>query len=131
MRQVFSILIALCALTACRGDETLSAYGAADKVWRLVELNNAPFTATATLSFPEPGALTGMAACNGYSGAQNVPYPWFEASDIVTTRRSCPDLSAENTYLNALRAATLSEVLGDTLILSNTDGLIMLFKADG
>ena len=60
-----------------------------------------------------------------------MPYPWFEATQIISTKRACPDLEAEGAYLNALRAATLSEVLGEFLILSNPEGLSMVFTADG
>ena len=125
------VLFAVLAVAGCRGDETLFSYGAADKVWQLVELNEAPFTASATIEFPEPGKITGMAPCNSYSGGQAVPYPWFEATQIISTKRACPDLEAEVTYLNALRAATLSEVLGEILILSNPEGLSMVFTAGG
>lgn len=131
MRILPLSFLALIALIACRQDETLTAYGAADKVWRLVEVNNQPYTAQVTLTFPEPGKLAGKAPCNNYFGAQTVPYPWFKAQDIGATKRSCPELAEEATYFEFLRAASLSEVLGDTLILSNDTGLSLVFKADG
>lgn len=129
MRKLLFPLIL--ALAGCWGDETLTAYGASGKVWRLVEVNTQPFTTPVTLTFPEPGALAGDGPCNSYFGKQTVPYPWFKAEDIGSTKRSCPQLSAEASYLALLRAATLSEVLGDTMILSNDAGMIMVFKADG
>ena len=61
MRLTLILLTVL--LTACLGDESLRAYGAADKVWRVTELRDTPFTASATLTFPEPGLITGMAPC--------------------------------------------------------------------
>lgn len=123
------LLPLLVAVAACRGDETLYAYGAADKVWRLTELNNQPVSASFTLTFPEAGKLAGTAPCNRFSGQQTVPYPWFQAENIATTKRACPALSAEVSYLAALQAASLSEVLGNTLVLSNPEGLSMVFKA--
>lgn len=131
MSRTLTILSLLIALGACRGDETLSAYGAADKIWRLVEINSNPLSAAVTLTFPEPGTLAGAAPCNRYSGQQRVPYPWFEAAKVVTTRKNCPEISAEISYLAALQAATLSEVSGNTLILSSTAGMTLVFKADG
>lgn len=116
-------------LAACQSDETVRAYGGADRVWALELLNDKPFTATATLTFPEEGRIAGQAPCNRYFGGMTVPYPWFKADAIGSTKMACPDLDAEQIYFHALGEATLSEVAGDTLILSNTDGLEMVFKA--
>lgn len=117
-------------LAACFGDETLYSYGAAGKTWRLVELRDARFTSKATLTFPEAGHISGEAPCNPFNATQEAPYPWFAAGPIVTTRMACPDLAAERAFLDALAAATLSEVLGDTLLLSDEDGVLLTFKSD-
>lgn len=130
MRPVLLITMLL-FVTACKNDETVRAYGAADKEWRLIELNEKPFNASATLTFPEVNRIAGNAPCNGYSASMSVPYPWFEAGPIAATKRACPDLAAESAFFNALGAATLSEVLGNTLILSNPEGLNMVFTAGG
>lgn len=128
----FSLLIVfLFLIAACRQDESVRAYGAADKEWQLIELDGKPFDAKATLTFPEVGRIAGQAPCNRYSGSMTVPYPWFKAGPIAATKRACPDLASETAFFSALDAATLSEVLNDTLILSNTDGLSMVFKSDG
>lgn len=129
MRLLCAGLALLLSLSACREDETVRAYGGADRIWELKELNGAPFPATATLTFPKEDEIAGNGPCNHYFGAMQAPYPWFEAGPIGSTRRACPDLAAETTFLNALEAATLSEVAGDILILSNTDGLEMVFKS--
>ena len=129
MKVVAATLAAIALITGCQGDETLRAYGAADRIWTLKELNGAPFTASATLTFPQVGEIAGVAPCNGYSATMTAPYPWFEAGPIAATRRSCPDLAAETAFLKALTEATLAEVADDTLILSNPDGLTMVFGA--
>ncbi|GFE66410.1 hypothetical protein KIN_34840 [Litoreibacter roseus] len=119
----------LAVLNACQGDETLTAYGAADTIWAVTEIDEQAFAASATISFPEPGKIRGQGPCNQYSATQTVPYPWFKAEAIVSTRRSCENLAAENTYLRALAAMTLSEVSGDSMILSNEDGATIVFEA--
>ena len=118
-------------LMGCYEDETISAYGAGDKVWVLSELDSKEFTARATLTFPEQGKIAGEAPCNTYAGSMIVPYPWFEATQILSTRMACPDLDAETAFFSALSEMTLSEVLGDVLLLSNDNGRQMVFKADG
>jgi heat shock protein HslJ len=129
VKCLITLAILLVALTACRKDETVRAYGGGDRTWTLKILNDAPFPATATLTFPKTGEIAGQGPCNRYFGAMTVPYPWFEAGPIGSTRMACPDLEVETVFLEALQAATLSEVLGDVMILSNTDGLEMVFNA--
>lgn len=128
MKVLITCALLLASLTACRGDETVRAYGGADQIWTLKELNGASFPANATLTFPKEGEIAGQGPCNRYFGAMTAPYPWFDAGPIGSTRMACPNLESETTFLTALEAATLSEVAGNTLILSNTDGLEMVFK---
>lgn len=115
---------------ACVGDETVVAYGADGKVWRLVEIDEQPFSATATLKFPQTGQMTGRGPCNGYSATMTAPYPWFEAGPIASTKALCPEIEQEQVFLSSLSEMTLSEVLGDTMILSTPEGRSMVFKAD-
>jgi heat shock protein HslJ len=123
------LLPALLLLPACRADETLSGYGAAGQVWELRQLDGIPFSATATITFPEAGQIAGQAPCNRYSGQQSAPYPWFEVRGVAATRMACPDLALESAFFEALAAMTLSEISGPVMILSNTEGREMLFRA--
>ncbi|MBL4767229.1 MAG: META domain-containing protein [Rhodobacteraceae bacterium] len=124
-----AIIAGLFGLGQCGKDETVAGYGAADQVWKLTELDGAAFAAQATVTFPESGVIAGQAPCNSYSGKMDAPYPWFDAEQMAVTRRACPDLAAETTFLAALDDMTLSEVSGDTMILSNDSGREMVFKA--
>lgn len=127
MRILPVVLIAL--IPACERDETVAAYGAADRTWALVELFGTPFDARATLRFPETGKIAGRGPCNSYDADMSVPYPWFQAGPIRATKRACPDLAAEQAFFEALTDMTLSEVLGDVLILRDDAGREMVFKA--
>jgi heat shock protein HslJ len=127
---VVSGLIAATALLAACRNETLTGYGAADKTWILSTLNQEPFAARATLSFPEAGKLSGQAPCNSYQGEQTAPYPWFQADALITTRMICPDQPAEDIYLQTLAEMTEAEVAGDVLILRNEAGLEMVFTPE-
>lgn len=127
MRLSIAMLLIL-SVSACR-DETLSGFATPDQVFALQELDGAPFPARATLSFPEPGRVTGNAPCNSYSGALTAPYPWFETGAIATTKRACPALAQETAFFTALSQMTLAEISGGVLILSNAAGRQMLFRA--
>lgn len=117
-------------LLACTGDETVAAYGGADRNWRVVEIDNVPFNANATLRFVEKGQINGSAPCNSYFAAMTAPYPWFDAGPIGATRRMCADAEAETIFFEALSDMTLSEVLGDTLILSTPEGRSIILTSD-
>jgi heat shock protein HslJ len=127
----FVILALVLLISACRGDETLRAYGAADRVWTLTELDGKRFAARATIEFPEEGRISGQAPCNRYFADLTVPYPWFETGPIGATKMACPDLDAEAQFFKALDAMSLSEVLNNTLILSTPEGREMVFKSGG
>jgi heat shock protein HslJ len=130
MRLILTALSAL-ALTACNQDETVRAYGAGDRLWTVAQLNDQAFTAQATLSFPKTGQMVGDAPCNSYATTMSVPYPWFTVGPITATKRACPDLAAETAFFNALKAAEFTEVHGNTMLISNENGVLLLLKADG
>jgi len=127
LREAIHLAAAL-GLGFCGEDETVAGYGGGDVTWALAELDGAAYEARATLRFPEEGRIEGKAPCNRYSGDQGAPYPWFKAEKIAVTRRACPELDAEQAFLAALELMTLSEVAGDTLILSNDNGREMVFR---
>ena len=124
--RLFSLLPLL--LAGCLGDESVSGYADPTASYALQDLNGAPFTASATIAFPHKGVVTGQGPCNSYSATQTVPYPWIRIENIAATKRACPDLAAEGAFFAALQSMTLSEVLGDVLILSNDEGGEMVFN---
>lgn len=125
------LLPALLLAAACSGDETLSAYGAAGKMWQLHSIDGKAYAASASLRFPEPGKITGRGPCNSFHGAQTAPYPWFTVAALAVTRAACAELAAETAFLQALQEMTQAEAAGDVLILSSDAGREMLFKAVG
>ena len=122
MKTVLPLI--LCApLAACAADETITAYGAGDRVWHVSEINDAAFDATATISFAAAGTVTGTAPCNTFTARQMAPYPWIELGPIAATKRACPDLAQEATFFEVLSAVNTADVLGGMMILTAvTDG---------
>lgn len=125
-----ALMPALATLPACRADETVGGYGGADRVWLLQDINGEAFPARATMTFPEPGKIAGQAPCNRFFGPMTVPYPWFDASALATTRMACPELEDESKFLEYIEKMSLSEVSGSVLLLSNDAGDTMTFKAE-
>lgn len=130
MRRIVPLAAALSttvAIGACAGDQTLRGQVPEGSVWALSEIDGAAFGARATIGFPAPGKIAGEAPCNRYSGNQAAPYPWFRAERILSTKRACADLAAEQAFFAALARVTLAEVQGEVLILSDPDGPTMVF----
>ncbi|MGH1463735.1 MAG: META domain-containing protein [Cognatishimia sp.] len=126
MKKLWLFAIVLC--TACKTDETLAAYGAADTTWQLTTIDDSAFAARATLNFLPDGLVRGHAPCNSFTATQTAPYPWFELTPVLSTKRACKALQAERRFFAALSKMSLAEISGDTLILSNDAGQLMLFK---
>lgn len=122
------VILCLGVLAGCRGDETLTGYGAAERVWVLQSIDGTAFSAHAELAFPEAGKIAGRGPCNSFSAEQSSPYPWFEAGGIHATRMACPELEQEAVFFKALGAMSLSEVGPEILILSTDTGREMIFK---
>ena len=127
MRLSLPLFWVIPLLLGCVADESLSAYGGAGQSWTLKELNQTAFETPATLNLTTPGEISGQAPCNSYRAQQTAPYPWFEVKALVTTRKACPALEQERTYLNALQSMSEAEIAGDVLILRNDSGQEMIF----
>lgn len=123
------ILLAAFLLAQCNQNETLTAYGAAGQVWRLTELNGAPVSGTATLEFTADQTMRGVGPCNMFSAKVTAPYPWFELSPILSTRRACPEMALETELLTLLPQLSQAEVSGSVLVLSNEGGQRAVFSS--
>lgn len=117
-------------LVSCGPDETISGYANRKMIYALASIDNAPFTARATIAFAKEGAVNGTGPCNTFQATQSVPYPWFALGPIASTRRACPDLGQEAAYFEALADMRFAEVAGTVLILSNDTGHEMVFQGE-
>ena len=129
MFKFITALLPFFLVSACFPDESISGFIEPTAEYHLVEVDGAPFDGTATIAFPETGKVVGQAPCNRYFATQTAPYPWFALEGIGATRMACEDLPTESAFFIALEEMALSEVSGDTVILSNTDGRQMVFVA--
>lgn len=115
------LLVTFLLLAACNKDETVSGFVDPAQTYRLIEIDGVPFSASATIQFPEPGQVNGNGPCNSYGGEQFAPYPWLEFGPLRTTRRDCNDRDAEHRFFAALSNMTEVEVFADTLVLRSED----------
>ena len=123
-------MAAILLQSACSPDETISGYADPSATYRLTTLNGVAFTDRATIQFPEAGKIIGSGPCNSYQTTQTMPYPWFEIGPIASTRMACPASSAETTFFQTLAAMSFAEAAGQVLLLTNSDGMEMVFQAE-
>jgi heat shock protein HslJ len=82
--------------------------------WQLLELAGAPIVPNSkpSLSFFEPGKVTGNASCNQFTGGVTITGNSLKFAPLATTMMACADpkiSQQESTYLKALAAATRYE----------------------
>ena len=122
-------LFAICMATPpVPAHEGHSPYDAPGILWQLIDLNDKPYEAQATLEFPEIGRIQGQAPCNRFFGEMWAAYPWFKLDGVAATRRACPDLEAESLFFTTLQQMSLAEHAEGYLILTGDDGQVMVFK---
>ena len=121
-------LILLSILTACFKDETVSGQTGDADVWILEAMNKVNVATHITITFPKEGHIAGQAPCNRYFGLQTLPLPWFEVKDLGATKMACPTLDLERRYFDALQKMTTVEVVGNTLILRDDTGGVLVFR---
>lgn len=128
MRQLAPSVFLL--LAGC-ADETITGYSDPDTTWRLEEISARKVDAPTLLTFPSRGRIAGQGPCNVFSGSVDALYPWFSVHGIARGNDICPDQKAEADFFDALGRVTLAEVSGPVLVLSDEDGLEMVFRAEG
>ncbi len=123
-----AILIALAFLVRPYWtDETISGYAPFDR-YVLTELEGQAVVGNVTLEFLEEGRVTGQGPCNRYFAEQIAPLPWFELGPIGATKMACPHLDLETRYFSALSRVRFAEALGDILVLSDENGVVLAFQ---
>lgn len=125
-----SALVALLLLTGC---SLLPGTGGLDGAWTLVSgthdgarlqlIDNAPLTLTI-----EGTAVSGHAACNGFSGSATISGSQFRLGDLASTMMGCdqPIMALESAYHAALGAVREARRSGDRLTLTG-DGVELAY----
>jgi heat shock protein HslJ len=71
-----------------------------------------------TLSFADPGRVTGNGSCNRYGGPVELGDGTIKVGPVMTTKMACaPEIDAqERAYLAALQNASRTELVGGELV---------------
>ena len=109
--------------------ETAAGYALTGVDYALVEIDQTPYPANATMQFHDDGRLSGRGPCNAWNAQVTVPYPWFETTPIASTRALCAAIDQETLFFATLGQMTVIEASGNTLILSTPNGPEMVFQA--
>ena len=81
-----------------------------------------------TIRFEDEGRVYGSSGCNQFSGGARIHGDALSFGRLATTRRSCaPALMAqEDRLLSALDAVNSYRLYGESLVLSNAAGTVLL-----
>jgi heat shock protein HslJ len=94
--------------------------------WELRDLGGTPVLddRRPTLSFVEPGRISGNASCNRYGGGADLGDGTIKVLPLAVTKMACtPEVdSQEQAYLAALQNASRLELVGGELVV-HTDSL--------
>ena len=94
--------------------------------WELRDLGGTPVLddRRPTLSFVDPGRISGNASCNRYGGGADLGDGTIKVSPLAVTKMACtPEIdSQEHAYLAALQNASRLELVGGELVV-HTDSL--------
>ena len=97
--------------------------------WKVVELDGAPFPATAVATLTEDGRITGQAPCNAYTADYEGHWPDISFKPVSRTRMACPELAAETAFFAAMEKVTHAEMLTDALLLTGPETSLRLVRA--
>ena len=88
--------------------------------WELTDLGGTPVLEDnrPTLSFVDPGRISGRASCNRYGGGADLGDGTIKVGPLQTTRMACtPEIDAqERAYLTALQNARRLELVNADLV---------------
>jgi heat shock protein HslJ len=88
--------------------------------WELRDLGGTPVLddSTVTLSFVDPGRVTGSGSCNRYEGSAELGDGTIKVGPLAATKMACtPEVDAqERAYLAALQNASRLELVGRELV---------------
>jgi len=107
--------------TAASDRSVPSAQSLIGSEWELRDLGGAPVLEDRrpTLSFVEPGRISGNASCNRFGGAADLGDGTIKVGNLAVTKMACtPELDAqERAYLAALQNASRMELVGGQLVI--------------
>lgn len=142
MAMMFGLALftAACSTNGSDGGEArFDAASLQGSQWELVSLGGTPVIENSnkpTLTFPEPGRITGSASCNRYSGAAQITPEGKLAlsapNAIAVTRMACAEAALneqERRFLQLLGGAGQMRLEGDRLsILTGERADAMVFQ---
>lgn len=140
---VLAMLIAACASNTTQtgqaettSDSTAIATFESTR-WQVVSLPGAPVpdSTQENVLFVQfetgTGRVSGFAGCNNFSGTYTLQSQELSIRKLISTKKACPGLAAEQALLNALESANRYQILVEALELYRTDSLVATFTASG
>jgi len=134
---------AILSLSGCsyKGPKTAADRAGSDKgttlvntYWKLVTIDGAPIDTPAGkrevhLILRLDYRVTGFGGCNGFSGSWTWENEQLVVGPLMSTMMACPEMETESALLSALDGEVFTEISGETLSLTGSDGGELTFVA--
>lgn len=115
------------ALGLASGAPAATAGDIPDGEYQLTRIDGAAPDYLATLRIGPGQRLGGRAPCNIFSAPLKKPLPDFRPGTLMVTRRSCPDLTAEQHFLDRLKHGQSLSFDGTELVLNIRGAAPLIF----
>ncbi|PRP67057.1 META domain-containing protein [Nonlabens agnitus] len=131
--SIFLVGFLLISLNSC--DETRQVLNTGSRVelngsYNVTQLNGTTVNNNQTINFNGLGkTVSGNAGCNTYNASFTIETYQLTIGDVALTRKSCPDMKAENDFLAALDKVTSYQKTDGTLNLLDANNTIVIKAA--
>lgn len=122
------VILPFLFLYVCQTDETLAGYAERHVAYHLVEQagqDNVPSTIFRITGRKQFSVTT---PCGSFAGRFTAPLPWIEIPEPNHTPAPCEETAAVALVIGDLTKATLAEIAGDVIMLSDDAGPILTFR---
>jgi len=102
--------------------------------WKLIAMDEVDYEPVDTkreahLILRPDHRITGFGGCNNFSGSWLMEDERLVIGPLLSTRMACPDMDSERVLLSALDGAVGTDIMGEILTISGTDGTELRFRA--
>lgn len=141
--HIFLVVLLASGMPACKhthsrvAEQQATASQKADApltntLWKLIQIDGKPVPpqeGEIRLRFPDAKQFLGTTGCNDYSGGYDLEDTSLALRSITATEKACDNIKVEQRYFRLLGEVETYQIKGDTLTLSSSGEVLLMFEA--